>query len=208
MVFTNGARLYASTPNNPSVDPIGPGASLLPTSDGGYLALEDAGGRFRLRHFITGHGVVIPVRDEAGDGASASRVLLTGGGLLRLLTRGTREVDVALETRDPETLALRTRPVTLHAAAAWNRATGALALADDALVMAWSAKPPSSGDNTAVQVQWGVDGRRAELFRAEVERDVRVFAATVEEGAARAWVLFGESDPSGAHRLRGRCLTR
>ncbi len=208
IVFTNGARLYASTPNDPSVDPIGPGASVLPTSDGGYLALEDAGGRFRLRHFITGHGSVLQARDEAGDGTSASRVLPTGGGLLRLITRGTRELDVALENRDPETLALRALPATLHAAAAWNRATGALALADDALVMAWSAKPPSSGYNTTVQAQWGVDGRRGELFRADVERDVRVFAATVEAGAARAWVLFGESDPSGAHRLRARCLTR
>lgn len=208
IVFTNGARLFASTPNDPSVDPIGPGASVLPSSDGGYLALEDHNGRFRLRQFITGHGSVLPVRDEAGDGASASRVLPTLGGLGRLVNQGAREVDVALEIRDPETLALRALPATLHAAAAWNRATGAIALAVDGVVMAWSAKGPSSGSNTTVQVQWGVDGRRATLFRAEVERDVRVFAATAEAGAARAWVLFGESHPSGGNLLRGRCLTR
>lgn len=208
IVFTNGARVHVNTANNPRVDPIGPGASVLPTSDGGYLALEDAGGRFRLRSFITGHGVVLQARDEAADGVSASRVLPTAGGLLRLVSQGAREVDVALEIRAPETLALRAVPVTLHADAAWNRATGALALADDGVVMAWSAKPPSSGFNNSVQVQWGVDGRRAELFRADAERDVRVLAAAVAPGAARAWVLFGEHDPSGAQRLRARCVTR
>lgn len=208
IIFTNGARLYASTPNNPSVEPIDPGASVLPSSDGGYVALEDHNGRFRLRQFITGHGAVLPVRDEAADGVSASAVLRTAGALLRLRSEGSREVDVALEIRDPETLALRALPATLHAAAAWNRATGALALADDAVVMAWSAKTASSGYNTTVQVQWGVDGRRAELFRTDLERDVRVFAATVEADSGRAWVLFGERAPTGEHLLRGRCLTR
>ncbi|MFO0628449.1 MAG: hypothetical protein U0325_22945 [Polyangiales bacterium] len=207
MVYSNGARLTVNAPNDPRVDPLGAGASVVP-DDSGYAALDDDGGRVRLRSFITGHGVVLQVRDEAGDGPSASRVLSTPGGLVRLRSDGAREVDVTLETRDPETLALRALPTTLHAAAAWNRATGALALADGALVMAWSAKTPSSGYNQAVQVQWGVDGRRGELFRTEVERDVRVFAATVDAGASRAWVLFGERDPAGAHLLRARCFTR
>lgn len=209
LLFTNGARVTVATPNDASVDPIGPTATVMPApASGGYLALEDVGGRLRMRHFITGHGSVIESGDEAGDGASASRVLSTPAGLFRLVHGEGREVDVSLEARDPETLALRGTPTPLHAAAAWNRTTGALASAGDELFMAWAAKPPSAGFNSSLQAQWGLRAARVEAFRNEADRTLHVFAAAVTASAARAWVIFGEAGPAGAYQLRGQCVTR
>ena len=209
MIFTNGARMSASTPNA-AVDPIGPGASVMSAdaSGGGYFALEDVGGRLRMRRFITGHGSVIRVNDEAGDGASASRVLSTPSGLYRLVYRGVREVDVALEARDPETLALRALPTVLHDAAAWNATTAALAPAGDGLFMAWASKPASAGYNSSIEAQWGVGGAHTTVFRGGADRELRVFGAAVDATATRAWVIFGEPAAEGGYQLRGQCVAR
>lgn len=209
LIFTNGARMSSSTPNDPGVASIGAGASVIPEeSSGGYVALEDLAGRLRMRRFIIGHGSVIQVGDEAGDDASASRVVSTPAGLFRLIYRGAREVDVALEARDPETLALRGTPTPLHTAAAWNVTTGAIASAGDELFMAWAAKPPSAGYNSSLQAQWGLRGTRFEAFRNTADRTIHVFAAAVDSSSSRAWVIFGEADPAGGYQLRGQCVAR
>ncbi len=212
LVFTSGARITVNTPNNPSIDPIGPGASVT-LQDGGssYAALEDVGGRLRMRRFISGHGSIIEVGDEAGDDASASAFVETPSALYRLVYRGVREVDVALEERDPMTLARRTPilPTLLHPGAAWNATTGALASTSAGeLFMAWASRPSGGGYNSSIEAQWGERGAHATAYRGTTERNLRLFGAALNPTATRAWVIFGEPAAEGGYLLRGQCVAR
>ncbi|MBI5518325.1 MAG: hypothetical protein HY909_31430 [Deltaproteobacteria bacterium] len=210
-VHSNGTGMSTNTPGVPLDPPHGAGVSIL-SDGGGYLAFEardtPAGRRLHVRRFIFGHGTSLEVTNRYVDEASASPVVEFGGSLHRLVYRGAREVDVALERRDPEDLAPRGSPTLVHAGAAWSSTDGALGTGGSELFMAWAARPAGGGYNSALRALWEPERASAEVYRSGRDRGVHVFGAETDRAAARGWALFGERDATGALTLLGRCVDR
>jgi hypothetical protein len=99
-------------------------------------------------------------------------------------------------------------PVVLQSGAAWITTDGAIGTGGPEPLFAWSAKPQSGGYNSALRVRWETDRDSAEVYRNTTDRVVRVFGATTDTTASRAWVIFGERDPMGNYNLFGRCVAR
>jgi hypothetical protein len=212
-VVSNGTNMSANTPDVALSPPHGPGVSILrDATGGGYRSFETheavSSGRLHARRFIFGHGASLEVANNFYDGASASPVVLSGSTLYRLIFRGMREVDVLVERRDPSTLALVGEPAVLHAGAAWINTDGAIGAGGPEPFFAWSARPQNGGYNSALRVRWETGPDSAEVYRNTTDRVVRVFGASTDATASRAWVLFGERDTMGRYNLLGRCVAR
>lgn len=126
-VITNGTSMGGSTPNTPLSPPHGPAVSIAPTLEG-YVSLEprDMGGvrRLHARRFIFGHGSSLEVMNTFIDGVSASPVAPSGDALLRLVTGGVREVDLAVERRGLADFATLGAPSVLQRGAACDASAG------------------------------------------------------------------------------------
>jgi len=211
-VVTDGAGMGGNTPNTPLSPPHGPSVSIAPTL-GGYVSLEprDVGGvrRLHLRRFIFGHGASIEIMNTYGDGAGASAVVPSGDdALLRLVTSGARDLDVALERRALVDFAIQGEPALLQRGAAWNETHGAIDASGREPFLAWAAHPAAGGFNSAARVMWASERGSTEVFRHVRDVPVRVLGAASDASAGRGWVLLGLDSNGAMQSLHGRCVDR
>lgn len=210
-VVTDGSGMGGSTPNSPLSPPHGPAVSIAPTL-GGYVSLEPRDIRgIRLLHarrFVFGHGASIEVMNTYLGGVSASPVAASGDALWRLVTRGAREVDVALERRGVEDFAEQGEPSVLQRGAAWHETSGAIDASGSEAFVAWAAHPTAGGYNSAARVMWASERESTEVFRHARDVPVRVLGAASDAAAGRGWVLLGLDSNGTVHSLHGRCVDR
>jgi hypothetical protein len=210
-VVTDGTRTGGSTPTSPLSPPHGPAVSIAPTL-GGYVSLEprdtDGVRRLHARRFVFGHGASIEVTNTYVDGISASPVTASGDALLRLVTRGAREVDVALERRGLADFVAQGEPSVLQRGAAWHDTSGAIDASGREAFVAWAARPAAGGFNSAARVMWASERASTEVFRDERDVPVRVLGAASDAAAGRGWVLLGLDGNGTMHSLHGRCVDR
>lgn len=210
-VVSDGTGMGGSTPNDPLSPPHGPAVSIAPTL-GGYVSLEprDVGGvrRLHARRFVFGHGASIEVMNTYLDGVGASPVAASGDALLRLVTSGAREVDVALERRGLADFVAQGEPSVLQRGAAWHETHGVIDASGSEAFFAWAAHPAAGGFNSAARVMWASERESTEVFRHVREVPVHVLGAASDASASRGWVLLGLDSNGTMHSLHGRCVDR
>ena len=210
-VVSNGTGMGGSTPNAPLSPPHGPEVSIAPTL-GGYVSFEpravDGVRRLHARGFVFGHGASIEVMNTYLDGVGASPVAASGDALLRLVTRGVREVDVALERRGVSDFAALGEPSVLQRGAAWHDTDGAIDASGSEAFLAWAAHPAGGGYNSAARAMWASERESTEVFRHVRDVPVRVLGAASDASAGRGWVLLGLDSDGTRHSLHGRCVDR
>lgn len=210
-VVSDGTGMGGSTPNNPLSPPHGPAVSIAPTL-GGYVSLEprdmDGVRRLHARRFVFGHGASIEVMNTYLDGVGASPVAASGDALLRLVTSGARDLDVALERRALVDFAAQGSLTLLQRSAAWNETHGMIDASGSEPFIAWAAHPGAGGFNSAAHAMWASEAGSTEVFRHVRDVPVRVLGAASDEAARRGWVLLGLDSNGTMHSLFGRCVDR
>ena len=210
-IVTDGTSTSGGTPTSPLSPPHGAAVSIAPTP-GGYVSLEprevDGVRRLHARRFVFGHGASIEVMSTYVDGVSASPVAASGDALLRLVTRGVRDVDVALERRGLADFAVQGEPTVLQRGAAWRDTFGAIDASGREAFFAWAAHPTAGGYNSAARVMWASERESTEVFRHARDVPVRVLGAASDAAAGHGWVLLGLDGNGATHALHGRCVDR